>query len=141
MKMERDSTKIFIVEFYSTPPKKNYESIMRITKSVDDTWSSGLSDMNDSGSNSNKCCIFILVVFEKHSKIAWTIPLRSICSKSITDGFHKLLKHRNSNQTSPRQTMVTNTLAKLSMNSQKVLKLKDFFVILIKGHCLLKDFS
>ena len=52
--MKKDLTKIFIDEVYSKPPKKNYPSNKTIIKSIDDTWSSDLLDMNDYGSKNNK---------------------------------------------------------------------------------------
>ena len=51
--MKEDLTKIFIDEFYSKPPKKNYLTNKTIIKSIDDTWSSDLLDMNDYGIKTN----------------------------------------------------------------------------------------
>ena len=45
--MKKDLTKIFFDEVYSKPPKKNYPTNKTIIKSIDDTWSSDLLDMND----------------------------------------------------------------------------------------------
>ena len=41
---KKDKTKIFIDEFYSKPPKKNYHTNKKIIKSVGDIWSSDLLD-------------------------------------------------------------------------------------------------
>ena len=45
--VKKDLMKIFIDEIYSKAPKKNYPSNKTIIKSIDDTWSSDLLDMND----------------------------------------------------------------------------------------------
>ena len=52
--MKKDLTKIFIVEIYSNPPKKNYPTKKTRIKSIVDTWSSDLLDMNDYGTKNNK---------------------------------------------------------------------------------------
>ena len=46
---KKNFTKTFIDEKYNTPPKKNYPTNESKIKSVDDTWSSDLLDMNDYG--------------------------------------------------------------------------------------------
>ena len=46
--------KIFFDEIYSSSPKKNYPTNKTIIKSIDDTWSSDLSDMNDYGPKNNR---------------------------------------------------------------------------------------
>ena len=40
---------IFINEIYSKPPHKKKETNKTMIKSIDDTWSSDLLDMNDYG--------------------------------------------------------------------------------------------
>ena len=52
--MKNDITKIFINETYSKPPHKNYETNKTKIKSIDDTWSSDLLDMNDYGPKNNR---------------------------------------------------------------------------------------
>ena len=52
--MKKHLTTIFIVEIYSKPPKKNYPTNKIIIKSIDDTWSSDLLDMNVYGDKNNK---------------------------------------------------------------------------------------
>ena len=47
--MMEDLTENFIGELSSLPPEKNYETNKTMIKSVDDTWSSELLDMNDYG--------------------------------------------------------------------------------------------
>ena len=93
--MKKDLTKIFIDEVYSKPPKKNYPTNKTMIKSVDDTWSSDLLDMNDYGPKNNKGYRYILVVIDNVSKFGWTIPLKNKFSQSITDAFSEIIKSSN----------------------------------------------
>ena len=93
--MKKDLTKIFIDEIYSKPPKKNYPSNKTKIKSIDDTWSSDLLDMNDYGSKNNKGYRYILVVIDNFSKFGWTIPLKKKFYQSITDAFSEIIKSSN----------------------------------------------
>ena len=90
--MKKDLTKIFISEIYSKPPKKNYLTNKTIIKSIDDTWSSDLLDMNDYGFKNNKGYRYILVVVDNFSKYGWTIPLKNKYGQSITDAFSQIIK-------------------------------------------------
>ena len=92
---KRDLTKIFIDEIYSKPPKKNYPTNKTLIKSIDDTWSSDLLDMNDYGPKNNKGYRYILVVIDNFSKFGWTIPLKNKFSQSITDAFSEIIKSSN----------------------------------------------
>ena len=93
--MKKDLTKIFINEIYSKPPKKNYPTNKTMIKSVGDTWSSDLLDMNDYGPKNNKGYRYILVVIDNFSKFGWTIPLKNKFSQSITDAFSEIIKSSN----------------------------------------------
>ena len=93
--VKRDLIKIFIDEIYSKPPKKNYPTNKTIIKSIDDTWSSDLLDMNDYGSKNNKVYRYILVVIDNFSKYGWTIPLKNKYAQSITDAFSEITKLSN----------------------------------------------
>ena len=75
--MKKDLTKIFIDEIYSKPPKKNYPTNKTMIKSIDDTWSSDLLDMNEYDIKNNKGYRYILVVVDNFSKFGWTIPLKN----------------------------------------------------------------
>ena len=90
--MKKDLTKLFIDEVYSKPPKKNYPTNKTIIKSIDDTWSSDLLDMNDYGIKNNKNYRYILVVIDNFSKFGWTIPLKNKYAQSITDAFSQIIK-------------------------------------------------
>ena len=89
---KRDLIKIFIDEISSRPPNKNYETIKTIIKSIDDTWSSDLLDMNDYGTKNNKGYRYILVVIDNFSKFGWTVPLKNKYAQSITDAFSQIIK-------------------------------------------------
>ena len=82
--MKRDLTKIFIDEIYSKAPNKKHPTNKTIIKSIDDTWSSDLSDMNDYGIKNNKGYRYILVVIDNFRKFGWTIPLKNKYAQSIT---------------------------------------------------------
>ena len=90
--MKKDLTKIFIDEVYSKPPKKNYPTKKTIIKSIDDTWSSDLLDMNDYGPKNNRGYRYLLVVIDNFSKFGWNIPLKNTYAQSITDTFTQIIK-------------------------------------------------
>ena len=92
---KKDLTKIFIDEIYSKPPKKNYPTNKTKIKSIDDTWSSDLLDMNDYGPKNNKGYRYILVVIDNFSMFGWTISLKNKFSQSITDAFSEIIKSSN----------------------------------------------
>ena len=93
--INKDLIKIFVDEVYSKPPKKNYPTNKTMIKSVDDTWSSDLLDMNDCDPKNNKRYRYILVVIDNFSKFGWTIPLKNKFSQSVTDAFAELIKSSN----------------------------------------------
>ena len=62
--IKKDLIKLFIDEIYSKLPHKNYETNKTMIKSIDDTWSSDLIDMNDYGPKNNKGYRYILVVVD-----------------------------------------------------------------------------
>ena len=88
----KDKIKIFNNEIYSKPPIRNYQTNKTMIKSIDDTWSSDLLDMNDYGPKNNRDYRYILVVIDNFSKFGWTIPLKNKYSESITDAFSQIIK-------------------------------------------------
>ena len=90
--INKDLIKIFVDEIYSRPPNKNYETNKTIIKSIDDTWSSDLLDMNDYNPKNNRGYRYILVVVDNFSKFGWTIPLKNKYAQSITDAFSQIIK-------------------------------------------------
>ena len=57
--IKKGLSKMFIDEIYSKPPMRKYQSSKTIIKSIDDTWSSDLLDMNDYGIKNNKSYRYI----------------------------------------------------------------------------------
>ena len=90
--VKRDLIKIFIDEIYSKPPMRNYPTNKTIIKSIDDSWSTDLLDMNEYGVKNNKSYRYILVVVNIFSKFGWTIPLKNKYAQSITDAFSRIIK-------------------------------------------------
>ena len=84
---EENSSKLFINKIQSSPQKRFYETIKTIIKSIDDTLSSDLLDMNDYGPSNNKQHSNSLVLIDKFSKCVWTIPLKNKNAQTITDVF------------------------------------------------------
>ena len=95
--------KAFIKEIYTKAPKKNYSTKKTMNKSIDDTWSSDLLDMNDYGPKNNRDYRYILVVIDNLSEFGWTIPLKYKYSQSITDAISQIIK------TSPRKPNLLET--------------------------------
>ena len=93
--INRDLTKIFIDEIYSSPPKNNCPTNKTKIKSIDDTWSSDLLNKNDYVPKNNKGYRYILVVFDNFSKFGWTIPLKNKNAQSIPDTFSEIIKSSN----------------------------------------------
>ena len=89
--LKRDNIKIYINEIYSKPPRKNYETNKTIIKSIDDTWSSDLLDLNDYAPKNIKGYRYILVVIDNFSKFLWTIPLKNKYAQTITDAFSQIV--------------------------------------------------
>ena len=87
-----DKIKIFIDEIYSKPPLRNYPTNKTIIKSIDDTWSSDLLDMNDYDPKNNRGYRYILVVRSIFSKFGGTIPLKNKYAQSITDAISQIIK-------------------------------------------------
>ena len=90
--INKELIKTFVDEIYSKPPMINYLTNKTITKSIDDTWSSDLLDMNDYGIKNNKGYRYILVVIDNFSKFGWTNPLKNKYAQSITDAFSQIIK-------------------------------------------------
>ena len=90
--MKKDIIKIFIDELYSKSPHKNYETNKTMIKSIDDTWSPDLLDMNDYSPKYNRGYRYILVIIDKFSRFGWTIPLKNKHANSMVDAFSQIIK-------------------------------------------------
>ena len=93
--MKKELIKIFINEVYSPSPKKIYETNKTMIKSIGDSWSSDLLDMNDYGPKNNRGYRYVLVVIDNLSKFGWTVPLKKKYAQSITDAFSEVIKSSN----------------------------------------------
>ena len=83
----------FINEIYSKPPKKNYETNKTLLKSIDDTWSADLLQMDDYGVENNKGYRYILTVIDNFSKFGWTVPLKNKFAKTVTEAFSNIINN------------------------------------------------
>ena len=83
----------FINEIYSKPPKKNYETNRTLLKSIDETWSADLLQMDDYGVENNKGYKYILTVIDNFSKFGWTVPLKNKFAKTVTEAFSNIINN------------------------------------------------
>ena len=65
---QKDKIKVFIDEFYSKPPKKNYPTNKRIYNHIDEMWSIDLADMIDYKTSNNKGFRYIFIIIDNFSK-------------------------------------------------------------------------
>ena len=73
---------------------RNYPTIRIMIKSIDNTWSSDLLDMNDCGPKNNRSYRYILIVIDNFGKFVWTIPLKNKYAL-LTDAFSQIIKTSN----------------------------------------------
>ena len=95
--MKKDLTKTFINENYRKPPLRNFPTNKIMIKSIDNTWSSDLLDLNDYGPKNNRGFRYMLVVADKFSKFGWTIHMKNNYAQTITDAFSEIIKSSNRN--------------------------------------------
>ena len=72
--VKKDSTKIFIDESYSEPPRKNYPTNKLINNHIDEIWSIDLADMMDYKISNNKSYRYIFIIIDNFSKYLWAVP-------------------------------------------------------------------
>ena len=89
--MKKDLTKIFLVEIYSKPPRKYYETNKIIYNHIDEIWSIDLADMVDYKISNNKGFRYIFIIIDNYSKYLWAIPLKNKYSQTITNEFSNVL--------------------------------------------------
>ena len=89
--MTQKSIKIFINEFYSKPPKKNYSTNKTDVYYVDNLWSLDILDLKDYGPEINRGFRYFLVVIDNLSKFGWTVPLKKKNAQTIKDSFEYFL--------------------------------------------------
>ena len=89
--INKDLTKTFIDEIYSSAPRKNYPTNKLIYNHTDEIWSIDLADMIDYKISNNKCYRYIFIVIDNFSKYLFAIPLKNKYSQTITNAFSKIL--------------------------------------------------
>ena len=89
--IEKDLTKNFIDEKYSTPPRKNYPTSKSVYSHIDEIWSIDLADMIDYKTSNNKGFRYIFINIDKYSKYLWAISLKNKYSQTITNEFSNIL--------------------------------------------------
>ena len=82
---------MFIVEIYSSPPKKNYPTNKIVYNHIDEIWSIDLADMIDYKISNNKNYRYIFIIVDNFSKYLWAIPLKNKYSQTITNEFSNIL--------------------------------------------------
>ena len=65
---KRDVIKIFIHEFYSKPPKKNYETNKILYNHIDEIWSIDLAGFSDYETSTKKGFRYVFLIIDKFSK-------------------------------------------------------------------------
>ena len=121
--MNRNLTKIFIDEIYSTPPKKNYPTDKIVYNYIDEIWSIDLADMVDYKTSNNKGFRYIFVIIDNFRNYIWVIPLENEYSKTITDEFSNIL---SSSKRSPLKLESDRGKEWSNSNFQSLLKIKIF---------------
>ena len=89
--MKKDSTKIFLDEIYSTPPRKSYPTNKIIYYHIDDIWSIDLADFLDYKISNNKGFRYIFFIIDNFSKYLWAVPIKNKYSQTITTEFSNIL--------------------------------------------------
>ena len=73
--MTQKTIKIFLDEFYSKPPKKNYSTNTTDVCHTDDTCSLDIFDLKDYGPEDIRGYRYGLVVIDYFSKFEWTVAI------------------------------------------------------------------
>ena len=66
--INKDSIKIFVDDFYSKPPMRNYSTNRIVNNHIDEIWDIDLADMIDYKISNNKGFRYIFVIIDKESK-------------------------------------------------------------------------
>ena len=90
--MTQKNIKIFIIEIYSKPPKKNYDTNKTDVYHFDDIWSLDILDLKDYGPKNNRGYRYVLVTIDNFSKFGWKTSLKNKNAQSIKDFFGNIIK-------------------------------------------------
>ena len=85
--MNKELIRNFVIEIYSKPPKKNYETNKIVYNHIDETWSIHLAVIIDYKFTNNKGFRYIFVIIDNYSNYLWAIPLKDKYSQAITNDF------------------------------------------------------
>ena len=89
--MTQKTNKIFVNEFYSKPPKKNYATNKTNVCLIHDIWCLDNLDLKDYGPENNRGYRYVLVIINSFSKYGWTIPLKNKYARTKKVSFEKIL--------------------------------------------------
>ena len=89
--MTQKNIKIFMIENYSKPPKKNYTTNKTDVYHIDDIWSLDILDLKDYGRGNNRGHRHVLVIIDNFSKFGWTVPIKNKNAQTIKDSFENIL--------------------------------------------------
>ena len=126
---KRDSTKIFIDEIYSSPPKKNYPTNKIIYNHIDEIRSIDLADFSDYKTSNIKGFRYIFVLIDNFSKCLWAIPLENEYSQTTIQEFSNFItssKRRSLKIESDRGAEFYNSILQNFLRSQKLYHYSKF---------------
>ena len=89
--MAQKTTKIFINENYSKPPKRNYQTNQTDVYHIDVIWSLDILDLKDYGPENNRGYRYVLSIIDNFSKFGWTVPLKNKNAQTIKDSSENIL--------------------------------------------------
>ena len=93
--MTQKNNKIFINEFYSKPPEKNYSTNKTDVYHIDDKWSLDILDLKDYGPENNKGYRYVSAIIDIFSNFGWTTPLKNRNALTMKDSFENSLISSN----------------------------------------------
>ena len=73
--MTPKTNKIFIIEIYSKPPRKNHATKKADVYHIDDIRLLDILELKDYGAENNREYRYVLVIIDIFSKYGWTVPL------------------------------------------------------------------
>ena len=119
---KRDSTKIFIDEIYSSPPKKNYPANKILYNHIDEIRRIDLADFSDYKTSNIKGFRYKFVLIDNFSKCLWAIPLENEHSQTTIQEFSNIItssKRRSLKIESDRGAEFYNSILQNFLRSQK----------------------
>ena len=87
--MTQKEVKILINQICLKRPRKDYSTNKTDVYHFDDIWSLDILDLKYYGVENNRGYRYVLVILDRFSKFAWTVPLKNENAQS--DSFEKFL--------------------------------------------------